>query len=214
MPVSEEQISALFKNEDTISENRQNYTKGTYTSNMPEELDTVFYTYYSPECIKCIREGERNPENPDEKTGEDKLQWEIKLDSREQYDKIMKFLSGFPQEDNFRFATRQFFWNDFLDEKIDMESFFDFYAWTNSGSPDMEKGENGEQVGINKERIKESTTPVQALKHCERLLRRPSQHLTFSLALLPQKRGMRVSSSLPLLIIIQVHLSFYLIIPI
>lgn len=117
LPVSEEQISALLKNEDTISENRQNYTKGTYTSNTPEELDTVFYTYYSPECIKCIREGERNPENPDEKTGEDKLQWEIKLDSREQYDKIMKFLSGFSQEDNFRFATRQFFWNDFLDEK-------------------------------------------------------------------------------------------------
>lgn len=60
----------------------------------------------------------------------------------------------------------------------------------------------------------ESTTPVQALKHCERLLRRLSQHLTFSLALLPQKRGMRISLSLPLLIIIQVHLSFYLIIPI
>ena len=156
LPVSEEQISALLKNEDTISENRQNYTKGTYTSNTPEELDTVFYTCYSPEYIKCIREGERNPENPDEKTGEDKIQWEIKLDSREQYDKIMKFLSGFPQEDNFRFATRQFFWNDFLDEKIDMESFLDFYAWTNSGSPDMGKGENGEPAGINKERIKDS----------------------------------------------------------
>ena len=36
----------------------------------------------------------------------------------------------------------------------------------------------------------ESTTPVQALKYCERLLRRLSQHLTFSLASLPQKRGM------------------------
>ena len=59
-----------------------------------------------------------------------------------------------------------------------------------------------------------STTPVQALKHCERLLRRLSQHLTFSLALLPQKRGMRTSLSLPLLIIIQVHLSLHLIVPI
>ena len=36
----------------------------------------------------------------------------------------------------------------------------------------------------------ESTTPVQALKYCERLLHRLSQHLTFSLASLPQKRGM------------------------
>lgn len=156
LPVSEEQVNALLKDQDTISENRQNYTKGTYTSNTPKELDTVFYTYYSPECIKCIREGERNPENPEEKIGEDILQWEIKLDSKEQYDKIMEFLSGFPQEDNFRFATRQFFWNDFLDGKIDMDSFFDFYAWTNDGSPDMGKGENGEQVGINKERINDS----------------------------------------------------------
>lgn len=156
LPVSEEQISALLKDQDTISESGQNFTKGTYTSNTPKELDTVFYTYYSPECIKCIREGERNPENPDEKIGEDILQWEIKLDSKEQYDKIMEFLSGFPQEDNFRFATRQFFWNDFLDGKIDMDSFFDFYAWTNDGSPDMGKGENDEQVGINKERISDS----------------------------------------------------------
>lgn len=156
LPVSEEQISALLKDQDTISENGQNFTKGTYTSNTPKELDTVFYTYYSPECIKCIREGERNPENPDEKIGEDILQWEIKLDSKEQYDKIMKFLSGFPQEDNFRFATRQLFWNDFLDGKIDMDRFFDFYAWTNDGSPDMGKGENGEQAGINKERINDS----------------------------------------------------------
>ena len=156
LPVSEEQISALLKDWDAISESRRNYTKGTYSSNTPEELDTVFYTCYSPECIKCIREGERNPENPDEKIGEDVLQWEIKLDSKEQYDKIMKFLSGFPKEDNFRFATRQIFWNDFLDEKIDMNRFLDFYAWTNHGSPDMGKGENGEQIGINKERINDA----------------------------------------------------------
>ncbi len=37
-----------------------------------------------------------------------------------------------------------------------MDSFFGFYAWTNDGSPDMGKGENGEQVGINKERINDS----------------------------------------------------------
>ncbi|MCM1126976.1 MAG: hypothetical protein NC429_10945 [Lachnospiraceae bacterium] len=156
LSVSEEQINILFKDQDTKSENRRNYTKGIYTSNTPKELDTVFYTYYSPEGIRCIREGERDPENPNEKIGKDTLQWEIKLDSRDQYDKIMKFLSRFPQEDNFRFATRQLFWNDFLEEKIDMDSFFDFYAWTNDGCPDMGKGENGEQIGINKERINDS----------------------------------------------------------
>lgn len=153
LSVSEEQINALLKDQDTISENVRNYTKGTYSGSRPGELGPVFYTYYSPECIKCVREGERNPNNPDEKIGEDKFQWEIKLDSKEQYDKIMKFLSNFPQEDNFRFAVREIFWNDFLEDKIDMDHFMDFYAWTNNGCPDMGKGENGERVGINKERI-------------------------------------------------------------
>lgn len=155
LSVSEEQISRLLEDQDTIPENGITYTKGTYSGGNPEDLDTVYYTYYSPECIRCIREGERNPANPEEKIGEDRLQWEIKLESREQYDKIMKFLSNFPQEDNFRFATRSFFWNDFLEEKIDMDSFFDFYAWTDNGTPHMGKGENGEQVGINKERFRD-----------------------------------------------------------
>lgn len=149
-------ISPVIRTEELVSdcsENVRNYTKGTYSGSRPGELGPVFYTYYSPECIKCVREGERNPNNPDEKIGEDKFQWEIKLDSREQYDKIMKFLSNFPEEDNFRFAVREIFWNDFLEDKIDMDHFMDFYAWTDNGCPDMGKGENGERVGINKERI-------------------------------------------------------------
>lgn len=149
-------ISPVIRTEEPVSdcpENVRNYTKGTYSGSRPGELGPVFYTYYSPECIKCVREGERNPNNPDEKIGEDKFQWEIKLDSKEQYDKIMKFLSNFSQEDNFRFAVREIFWNDFLEDKIDMDHFMDFYAWTNNGCPDMGKGENGERVGINKERI-------------------------------------------------------------
>lgn len=71
-----------------------------------------------------------------------------------------------------------------------------------------------ESYYIQKYQSDKSTTPVQALKHCERLLRRLSQHLPFSLALLPQKRGMRTCLFLPLLIIIQVHLSLYLVTPI
>ena len=60
----------------------------------------------------------------------------------------------------------------------------------------------------NADTVRKSTTPVQALKHCEWLLRRLSQHLTFSLAPLPQKRGMEASLSLPLHIIIHTQLSF------
>ena len=153
LSVSEEQINLLFEDQDAAYENVIEYTKSIFTSNYSNEPDTVFFTYYSSESIKCIREGERNPQNPEEKIGKDELYWEIKLDSKEQYDEIMQFLSQFPQEDNFRFTMNQDFWNDFLDEKVDMDSFMNFYAWTNHGVPNMGKGENGEQVGLNKARI-------------------------------------------------------------
>ena len=116
LSVSEEQIDLLFEDQDAVHENVIEYTKSIFTSNYSSEPDTVFITYYSPEGIKCIREGERNPQNPEEKIGKDELYWEIKLDSKEQYDEIMQFLSQFPQEDNFRFTMNQDFWNDFLDE--------------------------------------------------------------------------------------------------
>ena len=72
-------------------------------------------------------------------------------------------------------------------------------SFEGSNSSDEEVGMNHntieEYIGYNPTPIYlgssfESTTPVQALKYCERLLRRLSQHLTFSLASLPQKRGM------------------------
>lgn len=65
----------------------------------------------------------------------------------------MEFLASFPQEDNFRFATKEDFWNDFLEDKIDMEGFENFYQWTNHGEPNMGIGEDGEQLGINRTKI-------------------------------------------------------------
>ncbi len=150
-PVSEEKIDLLFEDKD--AENAIRYTKSTFTSNNSAKLDIVFYTYYSPEGIKCIREGERNPENPEEKIGEDEIWWEIKLESRKDYDKIMNFLAGFPQEDNFRFTTNEDFWNDFLNDAVNLDDFHNFYAWTDHGEANMGKGEYGESVGINKARL-------------------------------------------------------------
>lgn len=128
-------------------------TKGTYSGGDPQKLPKVFYTYYSPEGMKCIREGERNPADPEEKIGDDTLQWEIKFTDPKQYDRVMEFLAEFPEEDNLRFTTNEKFWNDFLNDKIDMEGFREFYAWTDHGVPHMNKTEEGGHTGINRERI-------------------------------------------------------------
>lgn len=154
-PLSEEVINQLFADLDEAEKLRIGHTRVTFHSNDSKKLDKVFYTWYSPEGIKCIREGERNPENPEEKIGEDELQWEIKFDSPEQYDKLQIFLAQFPEEDNLRFTTKENFWNDFFADEIDMSGFMDFYAWTDGGEPDMGIGENGEPVSLNKKRIED-----------------------------------------------------------
>ena len=143
----------LIENQKNDAAEKIDVTKAVFTSNNPKELDKVLYTYYSQDRITCIREGKRNPDNPKEKLEQDELQWEIKLDNEEQYEKIMGFLASFPQEDNFRFATKEDFWNDFLEDKIDMEGFENFYQWTNHGEPNMGIGEDGELVGINRTKI-------------------------------------------------------------
>lgn len=154
-PLSEDMINQLFVDLGEGEKSKIGYTRVTFQSNDPKKLDKVFYTWYTPEGIKCIREGERNFENPEEKIGEDKLQWEIKFDSPEQYDKLQAFLAQFPEEDNLRFTTKETFWKDFFADEIDMNGFLDFYAWTDGGEPNMGIGENGESVSLNKKRIKD-----------------------------------------------------------
>lgn len=154
-PVSEEILSRLFVELDQSGEPAAGYTRSTFSGAGPDALDKVFYTFYSPEGIKCIREGKRNPDNPGEKTGEDKLQWEMQFDSPEQYDKLKDFLAQFREGDNLRFTANEDFWKDFFADKIDMDGFMDFHAWTDGGKPNFGIGENGEPVSLNKERMRD-----------------------------------------------------------
>lgn len=131
------------------------WSRSTFTGGAPGKPGKVFDTFYSAEGITCIREGKRSPENPKEKTESDVLQWEIKLNDPVQYDRIIKFLAEFPQGDNLRFTANEKFWNDFLNDEVDMEGFWNFYAWTDHGEARMNIGENGEQTNLNKERIKD-----------------------------------------------------------
>lgn len=87
------------------------------------------------------------------KIGNDEIQWEIKFKDEQDYGKVQTFLSQFPVEDNFLFARTKVFWTDFLDDKVDMDRFMDFYKWTDNGKPNASKSEDGQYNTINKERI-------------------------------------------------------------
>lgn len=151
LPVSEELIDLLFVEQDEVAKKEAEYkpiesTKAVFSGSAPEKPDRVFDTYYSPEGIRCIKEGE-------EQSGEDTLQWEIKFENKEQYQKIMQFLSRFPEEDNFLFASKKEFWNDFLNGEVDVDGFMKFYQWTEHGVPNLGVGIDGEQGKISREKI-------------------------------------------------------------
>lgn len=133
---------------------KREYTKTLLTNNTTCKKDKVFYTYYSEEGIRCVREGKRDPDNPEEKIEEDIVQWELKFDSPKQYEKAMSFLADYPQEDNLIFVTKKEFWTDLFDGKIDMEGFQSYYEWTDHGTPNLLKGNDGEITGrFNRDKI-------------------------------------------------------------
>ncbi len=155
LPASEDLIDLLFVERDEAEEKAAEYktiecTKAVFSGSAPEKPDRVFNTYYSPEGIRCIKEGEGNS---GEKTGEDTLQWEIKFESEEQYQQVMQFLSRFSEEDNFLFASKKEFWDDFLNGEVDMDGFMKFYQWTEHGVLNLGVSIDGEQGRISREKI-------------------------------------------------------------
>lgn len=158
LPVPEELIDLLFVERDRVEEKKTEdrtteCTKAVFSGSAPEKPGKVFYTYYSPEGIRCMREGKRNPENPEEKTGEDELCWEIKFENEEQYRRVMQFLSEFPEEDNFLFASKEEFWDDFLSGKVDMDGFRQYYKWTEHGVPNLGVSIDGEEGRFSREKV-------------------------------------------------------------
>lgn len=88
-------------------------TSCTYPSSKPEEEDMQYITCYQVDGIFCW------------KKGQSEMEWEIKLDES-QYEKVMAFLNRFDSKENLRFACHENFWQDFLDDKIDIEDFMNY----------------------------------------------------------------------------------------
>ncbi len=99
-------------------------TKCSYPSSVPGQEDTMYITWYTEEGIFCRKAGQR-----------EEYEWSIRFESREDYLKVMGFLDRFDKEDNLRFAAHENFWQDFLNDDIDIEGFMEFFAGTDHGVP-------------------------------------------------------------------------------
>ena len=99
-------------------------TSCKYETANPDDDDILYVTFYTADGIRCKR------------LGEDEFEWTLAFENEEQYNKVMEFLGNFPSDWNMRFAAHENFWQDFLNDKIDMEGFMEFMNGTNKGVPD------------------------------------------------------------------------------
>ena len=99
-------------------------TSCKYETADPDDDDIVYVTFYTTDGIRC------------KKLGAEDFEWTLTFEHEEQYNKVMEFLGNFPSDWNMRFAAHENFWNDFLNDEIDMEGFMEFINGTNKGVPD------------------------------------------------------------------------------
>lgn len=100
-------------------------TSCRYETADPDD-DIRYITWYTEEGIFCRRAGQTEG-----------YEWSIAFKDKEQYDKVMEFIGQFPSDWNLRFAAHENFWNDFLNDEIDLDGFMEFINGTNKGVPDF-----------------------------------------------------------------------------
>ena len=100
-------------------------TSCVYETADPDDDDIRYITWYTEEGIFCRKAGQTEG-----------YEWAITLENKEQYDKVMEFIGQFSSDWNMRFAAHENFWNDFLNDEIDMDGFMEFINGTNKGVPD------------------------------------------------------------------------------
>ena len=80
-----------------------------YETADPDDDDIRYITWYTEEGIFCRKAGQAEG-----------YEWAITFENTEQYDKVMEFIGQFPSDWNMRFAAHENFWNDFLNDEIDI----------------------------------------------------------------------------------------------
>ena len=124
----EERISAVEKENVSAVDDGALLTAETtsckYETADPDDDDITYITFYTTDGIRC------------KKVGAEDFEWTLTFENEEQYNKVMEFIGQFPSDWNMRFAAHENFWNDFLNDEIDMDAFMEFMNGTNKGVPD------------------------------------------------------------------------------
>ena len=116
-------------------------TSCLYETANPDNNDIRYITWYTEEGIFCRKAGQTEGYG-----------WIIPFESAEQYNKVIEFIEQFPSDWNMRFAAHENFWNDFLNNEIDMDGFMEFMNGTNKGVPDFSM-KIGDSTYIDKNKI-------------------------------------------------------------
>lgn len=134
-----EEPTLIEKSESTLITSE--YTECTYSSQDPEKKDKKFVTWYTEDGMYC-----------EDVNGSVGNNWMIFWENDEQYNKVMEFINQFPDDFNMLFGCNQTFWQDFLNDEIDMDAFMEFMSTTDNGIPDY-LIEKGDSVYVDKEKV-------------------------------------------------------------
>ncbi|MBQ2902452.1 MAG: hypothetical protein IJE49_11505 [Agathobacter sp.] len=115
-------------------------TSCTYPIGSSNGEDVLHITWYTEEGIFCRKAGQTEG-----------YEWSIPFENKEQYNKVMEFIGQLPKDSDWRFASQEGFWKDFLDDEIDMSSFIDSIKNTNKKVASKEYSAEEIQEAIDRE---------------------------------------------------------------
>ena len=115
-------------------------TRCIYPTDDVNEEDVLHITWYTEEGIFCRKAGQTEG-----------YEWCIPFENKEQYNKVMEFIGQLPQDCDWRFASQEDFWKDFLDDEIDMGNFIDSIKNTNKAVASKEYSAEEIQEVIDRE---------------------------------------------------------------
>ena len=115
-------------------------TSCTYPIGSSNGEDVLHITWYTEEGIFCRKAGQTEG-----------YEWSIPFENKEQYNKVMEFIGLLPKDSDWRFASQEGFWKDFLDDEIDMSSFIDSIKNTNKKIASKEYSAEEIQEAIDRE---------------------------------------------------------------
>lgn len=106
------------------------YTMSSFSSAETGKNNISYIICYTREGVFCRQAGQSAD-----------YVWSIKFTANGQYDKVVEFLNKFNSDDNLKFAYNKDFWNDFINNSIDKDRFFQFFENMKNG---VENSENNQ----------------------------------------------------------------------